>query len=68
MPNLKQFLSIDKVSRNANVSKLGTGKYPTTALRSESRKSCFFKKERPYKVKTKQNEHMLLEIRMQCLK
>ena len=38
MPNVRHFLNIDKLLKNANVSQLGTGKNPTTALYSETTK------------------------------
>ena len=38
MPNLKHFLSIGKLLKNGNVSRLGTGKIPTTTLYSETTK------------------------------
>ena len=38
VPSLSQFLSIDKLSKNDNVSELGMGKNPTTPVYSEMTK------------------------------
>ena len=37
VPNMKNYYSIDKLLKNVNVLPVGTGKYPTTSLYSETK-------------------------------
>ena len=38
VPNIKNYYSIDKLLKNVNVLPVGTGKYPTTSLYSDTKK------------------------------
>ena len=58
-PNMKNYYSIDKLLKNVNVLPVGTGKYPTTSLYSDTKKWKFFEQK---KCKNNKNKDMLLKV------
>ena len=53
VPNMKNYYSIDKLLKNVNVLPVGTGKYPTTSLYSETKKWKFFEQKNVKIIKTR---------------
>ena len=64
VPRLSQFLSIDKLLKNANAVQLGIGKYSSTSLYSDTTKpEIFFAEKKTIKsIKTKKRSLFLIKL------